>query len=311
MAVSRHDGGMNVLVVGGAGFIGSHLVDRLIVEGHNVDVIDDLSAGGLANLAEARSTVTSVGGTLKFHHLGVGSSEAASLIGMRRPDVVYHLAAVPRGNPTVTQLSSAFSGTMALLDAVRANRVAKVVVALPASVMYGRPANRELPVKEQALEPRGTRGVIARATVDLLVSYRELDAVEFTALALTTVYGSRQRAESGVVAAFARAVADRVAPHIVGDGRQTRDFLFVDDAVDALVRAGNKGSGLVVNVGTGEQTSIRDLWDVMRTATSPAPEFSSAAPDHVQRFAVSPVRARIHLSWSPWTALADGLAQLR
>ncbi|HUF99952.1 MAG TPA: NAD-dependent epimerase/dehydratase family protein [Ilumatobacter sp.] len=302
---------MNVLVVGGAGFIGSHLVDRLLAEGHSVDVVDDLSSGSLANLAEARSAASSSGGTLKFHHLGVASSEAASLMGMRRPDVVYHLAAVPRGNPDVSQLSSAFAGTMALFDAVRSNRVAKVVVALPASVIYGRPANRDLPVKEQPLEPRGSRGVVARATVDLLSSHREFDAVEFTALALTTVYGPRQRAELGVVAAFARAVEQREAPVIVGDGRQTRDFLFVDDAVDALVRAGSKGSGLVVNIGTGEQTSIRELWDAMSTPASVAPQYSPAAPDHVQRFSVSPIRARIHLSWSPWTSLGEGLAQLR
>ncbi len=302
---------MNVLVVGGAGFLGSHLVDRMLAEGHSVDVVDDLSAGGLANPADARAAGANHGGSFKFHHLDAASPEAASLLGMRRPDVVYHLAAVPRGNPAPQRLGAAFATTLALLDAVRAHRVAKVVVALPASVMYGRPANRELPVKEQPLEPRGARGVIARATVDLLAAHREFDAIEFTALALSTVYGPRQRAESGVVAAFAAALADRTTPHIVGDGRQTRDFLFVDDAVDALVRAGVKGSGLVINVGTGEQTAIRDLWEEMRGGSSLEPDHVPPAPDHVQRFSVSPVRARIHLSWSPWTSLAEGLAQLR
>lgn len=304
-------GPMNVMVVGGAGFLGSHLVDRLLAEGLSVDVVDDLSSGTLANLAEARSSATSSGGSLRFDHLSIASPEAASLIGMRRPDVVYHLAALPRGNPTVQQLSAAFAGTMMLLEAARIHRVPKVIATLPASVLYGRPSSRELPIKEQPLTPRGLRGVMARATVDVLALNREHDAIEFTALALTTVYGPRQRPDSGVVAAFASAVAERRPPLIVGDGRQTRDFLFIDDAVDALVRAGSKGSGLVINVGTGEQTSIRDLWTTMSTNSSMAPVFQPAPSDHLQRFAVSPVRARIHLSWSPWTVLADGLAQLR
>ncbi len=299
------------MVVGGAGFLGSHLVDRFLAEGTSVDVVDDLSSGTLANLAEARSSATASGGSLRFHHLSCASTEASSLVGMRRPDVVYHLASLPRGNPTVQQLSSAFAGTMVLLEAARIHRVPKVVVALPASLIYGRPTSRDLPIKEQPLTPRGIRGVIARATVDVLVSHREYDAIEFTALAFTTVYGPRQRPDSGVVAAFASAVAERHPAHIVGDGRQTRDFLFIDDAVDALVRAGSKGSGLVINVGTGQQTSVRDLWTLMSNNSSTAPLFEPAPSDHLPRFSVSPVRARIHLSWSPWTTLADGLAQLR
>lgn len=302
---------MNVMVVGGAGFLGSHLVDRLLAEGDSVDVVDDLSTGTLANLAEARMSATASGGSLRFHHLDIASSEATSLVGMRKPDVVYHLAPLPGRAATVQELGAAFTGTMALLEAMRVNRVPKVVVALPASVMYGRPGSRDLPIKEQPLMPRGIRGVIARATVDVLVSHREHDAIEFTALAFSSVYGPRQRPDSGVVAAFHHAASQRQQPRFVGDGRQTRDFLFVDDAVDALVRAGSKGSGLVINVGTGEQTTVRDLWALLSANSSLTPILQPATADHLQRFAVSPVRARIHLSWSPWTTLADGLTQIR
>jgi UDP-glucose 4-epimerase len=295
------------MVIGGAGFIGSHLVDRLLADGAAVDVIDDLSTGGLANLADARS----VGGTIKIHHLDAGSGECGSLIGMRTPDVLFHLAAIPRGEPSVQQLAEAFAGTMAVLDAARAHRVPKIVVTVPATALYGRPSARDLPLKELPLEPRGVRGVVSRAVIDLLNVYRELHDVEFTALALSSVYGSRQRADGGVVAAFQAAATARAAPVITGDGRQTRDFLFVDDAVDAIVRAGERGSGLVVNVGTGEQTSLRDLWSAIAGLSGMEPEFRPSVDDEVTRFAVSPMRARIHLSWSPWTALADGLAQLR
>lgn len=298
---------MNVVVIGGAGFVGSHLVDRLLADGSAVDVVDDLSTGSLANLAEARAA----GGVLKIHHLDAGSAEAGSLIGMRRPEVVYHLAAVPRGRPSPVALAASLGTTVTVLEAVRAHRVPKVVVALPATALYGRPASRDLPLKEQPLEPRGVRGVVARATVDLLSMYREQAAVEFTALALATVYGPRQRPEGGVVAAFAAAAANRSAPTICGDGRQTRDFLFVDDAVDALVRAGTRGSGLVVNVGTGAQTAVRDVWVALTGGSGAAAQTGPPDVDELPRFAVSPVRARIHLGWSPWTSLADGLSQLR
>lgn len=298
---------MNVVVVGGAGFIGSHLVDRMIADGDAVDVVDDLSRGSLANLADARSMV----GALKIHHLDAGASEFATLVGMRRPNVVYHLAAIPRGTPTSTSLAASFATTVNVLEAARTHAVDKVVVALPASAIYGRPAARDLPVKEVPLEPRGVRGVVARATVDLLAAYREHHAVEFTALALATVYGPRQRPDGGVVAALRAAAVEQRAPTITGDGRHTRDLVFIDDTVDALVKAGARGSGLVINIGTGEQTPINTLWDAIAGPGAVAPDYVAADPSEVSRFAVSPVRARIHLSWSPWTSLADGLAQQR
>jgi UDP-glucose 4-epimerase len=302
----RHDVPVRSLVVGGAGFIGSHLVDRLLADGHAVDVVDDLSRGSLANLADARAA----GGALKIHNLDVASPEATSLLGMRQPDVVYHLAAVPRGAGAADALAAALAATMRLIEGVRMHRLAKVVVVIPATAIYGRPAAKSLPVKEQALEPRGVRGVIARATIDLLHTYRENDAVEFTALAMSTVYGPRQRADGGVVAALHAAAAAGRAPSIQGDGRQTRDLLYVDDAVDALARAAGRGGGLLINVGTGEQTSIRDLWRAISAGSGGEPVSAPAPVDELQRFAVSPVRARIHLGWSPWTSVEEGLRQL-
>lgn len=294
----------HALVVGGAGFIGSHLVDRLLVDGLRVDVVDDLSRGSLGNLADARQS----GGPLKIHTVDAATPDFATLVGIRRPDVVYHLAAVPRGRPAAAALAQAFATTVQVLDAARQHGVAKVVVALPASAIYGRPANRALPVKEGELVPRGVRGVIARATVELLAWHREQDAVEFTALALASVYGTRQRPDGGVVAAFRAAARGEGVATIAGDGHQTRDFVFVDDVVDALARAGSRGSGLVINVGTGAQTTIREVWERIRRAG--AADAVPGGPDDLARFAVSPVRARIHLGWSPWTELGDGLAAL-
>ncbi len=306
---------MNVAVIGGAGFIGSHLTDRLLAEGHDVDVIDDLSTGSLANLSDARSAGASSGatdgGVLKIHHVDALSSEASTLLGMRRPEIIFDLSLFPRGDRSARSQGRGFERALATMEAAQRHGVRKVVAALPASSLYGQPGASALPVKESAVEPRGVRGVAARAVIDLMSIYRERDMIEFSALALGAVYGPRQRADGGVVAAMLEAHVQGAAPTIDGDGRQTRDFVFIDDTVDALVRSAERGSGLIINIGTGVQTSIRDLWARISAGGGETPLEGPPRPDDVPRFAVSPVRARIHLGWSPWTGLDDGLARLR
>jgi UDP-glucose 4-epimerase len=300
---------VRALVVGGAGFIGSHLVDRLLAEEHRVDVVDDLSTGSLANLATARGFAA---GALKFHHLDVRAEGLDELIGRREPEIIVHLAALPPGLGDRVAVEGAIVGTLNLLEAACRSGAEKVVVALPAALLYGDVPARELPVKEgRAWEPRSVRGVAARTIADLLAVYRAERGLEFTALALTNVYGSRQRAEDGVVARFAAAAAAGERAELHGDGRQTRDFVFIDDAVDAFVRAASRGSGLVVNIGTGTQTTIRELHDLVVGGDGPAPRSTAPRIGDTGRFAVSPVRARIHLAWEPWTALAAGLDAVR
>lgn len=294
-----------VLVIGGAGSIGSHLVDRLLTEDVDVTVVDDLSGGSLANLAEARAVAA---GRLSIEHLDAASQEFSILVARRRPSVIYLLAGVPGASGPVRALTDALERLAVVVDTAQRHGVAKVVVVVPASAIYGLPTAKELPAKEGAVIARGVRGVIVRAMVDLLETYRSDHAVEFTVIALASVYGPR--CANGVVAEFAAAAADGRAPVITGDGRQTRDFVFVDDVVDALARAGSRGSGLVVNIGTGVQTRIVDLWTMIAGDTAAVPTFVPERPRELRRFAVSPVRARIHLGWSPWTELSAGLAQL-
>ncbi|MGB8860444.1 MAG: NAD-dependent epimerase/dehydratase family protein [Ilumatobacteraceae bacterium] len=295
---------MNVLVVGGAGFLGSHLTERLLAEGHTVDVVDLLTTGSLANLAAARSA----GGDLKIHTLDAAADAFQALVAMRSPDVIYHLAVLPPGVPAEHSAGDAMRTTLAVLEAARALGQVKLVVALSAVSLYGDVPAKEQPVKEsQPWSPVGVHGVITRSVAELLSVYREEHAVEFTALALSNVYGPRQRPEAGVVGAFAHALREGITPMVHGDGRQTRDFVYIDDAVDALVRAALKGSGLVVNVGTGVATSIRDLWAMMAGPDGRQPAPSPRRERDVSRFVLSPTRARIHLAWAPWTDLAVGL----
>jgi UDP-glucose 4-epimerase len=110
------------------------------------------------------------------------------------------------------------------------------------------------------------------------------------------------------VAAFAAALANNEAPEFYGSGKQTRDFIFVEDVVDAYVKAATKGDGLVINIGTGVQTSIAALWKEMSAGSTLQPVVGKQRPSDITRFAVSPVRARIQLAWAPFTALADGVA---
>jgi UDP-glucose 4-epimerase len=311
LAVRREGRTGGVLVIGGAGFVGSHLVDRLIAEGRPVDVVDDLSTGSLGNLAAARAEAARLDvGELHIHTLDACSEDLATLIAMHRPSEVFHLALVTRHDMAAIELGRSFTSMLGVLDAARRSGVTKVIVALPATALYGHPTGRDLPVKEGTLAPRGVRGVVAKAIVDLLTAYREGWGIEFTALALSSVYGPRQRPDGGVVASLVAARRGGEPPRLSGDGRQSRDFVYVDDAVDALVRAGQRGSGLVVNVGTGVQTTLRDLWRLI-APDGPVPVNAPARPDEVLRFAVSPVRARIHLGWSPWTTLVEGLEVVR
>ena len=298
---------MRSLVVGGAGFLGSHVVDRLLAEGHTVDVVDDLSTGSLGNLAEARAEHV---GSLKFHNLDVRVAELGDLLARLRPDVAVHLA-VPATGSGPSLLSTALGGTANLLDALVGASTKKVVVGLDGVAYYGPVPLRELPVKEGTLGAAHSIATVAhRAVADLLALYRDRHSLEFTALALGNVYGTRQRSSSGVLAAFIEARRSGGPAEIQGSGRQTRDFVAVDDAVDAVVRATTRGTGLVVNVGTGVQTSINAVHDLVTGRPAATANHAPARPGDVERFALSPVRARIHLAWAPWTDLQSGVASL-
>ena len=304
---------MRTLVTGGAGFIGSTLVDRLLAEGHAVDVVDDLSTGTLANLADARAGSSH---DVTFHQVDVRSGEMVEVMARRRPDVVFHLAA--QADVRVSVQRPVFDadvnilGTLRVLEGARAAGTARVVFAASGGTLYGDPDPADLPVRESHPQrPLSPYGVSKKAAIDYLIAYRELHSVEFCALALANVYGPRQdpHGEAGVVAIFADRLLRGEPVTIFGDGEQTRDFVYVDDVVDAFVRAATRGGGLLLNVGTGHEVSVNRLASVMAEAAgvSPDPVFAPPRPGELLRSVLDPERAGIHLGWQAWTELGEGV----
>lgn len=307
---------MRALVTGGAGFIGSTLVDRLLAEGHVVDVVDDLSTGSLTNLADARADR---GNGLKLHQIDVRDPGVTELIARRAPEVVFHLAAqadvrVSVSHPVLDAEVNVI-GSLNVIEGARRGGARKVVFASSGGTIYGEPSPADLPVKEShPQQPLSPYGVAKKVVTDYLFTYRALHDLEFTSLALANVYGPRQdpHGEAGVVAIFARRLLDGQPCTVFGDGRQTRDFVYVDDVVDAFVRAADRGSGLLCNVGTGVETSVNELYSAMAAAAGfdGPPSHAPARPGELARSALDPTRAGIHLGWEPWTDLPTGVAEV-
>ncbi|HEY5164934.1 MAG TPA: NAD-dependent epimerase/dehydratase family protein [Acidimicrobiia bacterium] len=302
---------MRVLVTGGAGFIGSTLVDRLLAEGSDVDVVDDLSSGLLANLADARAQRAR---KCTFQRLDVRSKGVIELMAHRKPEVVYHLAAQPSvtvsvNEPTLDAEVNILGSLNVLQGALQAG-TRKVVFAGSGGTLYGVPEST--PTREgHPQHPISPYGVSKKAVGDYLHYYREVHGLESTVLALANVYGPRQdpHGEAGVVAIFAGRLLTGERPTIFGDGQQTRDFVFVDDVADAFVRATEKAGGLTVNIGTGSETSVQQLYDLMaRTVGFEEPaRYAPPRAGELRRSALDPGRAAIHLAWKPWTTLDEGV----
>ncbi|HEX2050204.1 MAG TPA: NAD-dependent epimerase/dehydratase family protein [Actinomycetota bacterium] len=312
---------MRILVTGAGGFIGSHLVDRLLAEGEEVDGVDDLSSGALHNLADARRSAT---GKFRFHRVDVTSTALGDLVRRRRPQVVYHLAAQVDVRASVADpIRDAMVnviGTLNVLQAATEAGASKVVFTSSGGCIYGEPDESRLPVTEDMIFspealPESPYGVSKKVVFDYLRYFRTVKGLDFTALALANVYGPRQEPasevglEGQVVAIFCRKMLAGRPCTIYGDGTQTRDFVYVDDVVSAFLAARDRGSGELVNVGSGRELSVNELYARLAplTGTRLEPQYAPARPGELHRIYVDPTKAERVLGWRPATDLDDGL----
>jgi UDP-glucose 4-epimerase len=204
-------------------------------------------------------------------------------------------------------------GSLNVFEAARKAGVRKVVVASSGGTIYGEPAPEALPVDESHPQrPVSPYGVAKKVVDDYLYAYQVLHGLDFAALALANVYGPRQdpNGEAGVVAIFAGRLLAGQSCTVFGDGEQTRDFVYVDDVVDAFVRAADRGEGVLCNIGTGVETSVNRLYGAMGTAAGvdrPAVH-APARQGELARSALNPAYAGDVLGWTPTTSLDDGTA---
>ena len=303
-----------ILVTGGAGFIGSNLADRLLAEDHRVIAVDDLSTGRIANLADARA----YGKAYTFFNMDVRADGLIALFERHRPEIVFHLAAQAGVRPSlehpVRDASVNLMGTLNVLECARRVEARKVIYAASGGTIYGEP--KRLPAKESTAQgsfPLSPYGISKKVAVDYLGYYQRYAGLDFTACALANVYGPRQdpHGEAGVVAIFASMMLAGKSPTIFGDGNQTRDYVFIDDAVHAFVQAIDRGSGKLVNVGTGLETSVNGLYKLLATIIGfdEEPEHAELPPGELRRISLDISVAAKALAWKPWTHLEDGLAE--
>jgi UDP-glucose 4-epimerase len=291
---------VRAIVTGGAGFIGSNLVDALVARGDEVHALDDLSKGSRENVAAPA----------QLHVADI--REPDEVFDAVRPEVVFHLAAqadvrVSVEKPAVDADVNVL-GTIRVLEAARRHG-AKVVFASSGGAAYGEcdgPAPESAPLRP--LAPYGTSKLCGE---EYLATWNRLYDASHVSLRLGNVYGPRQlpHGEAGVVAIFMGLFRNGGTPTIFGDGSQTRDYVFVGDIANAMLLALERDGG-VYNVGTGVETSVVGLFDAIRTATGVerAPAFAPARLGELQRSVLDPSLAARELGWKPERSLADGLA---
>jgi UDP-glucose 4-epimerase len=314
---------VRVLVTGAAGFIGSHLVDRLLGEGEEVLGFDDLSSGKMANLRDARQSRL---GKFAFQRGDVTSTMLADVIKRQKPEVIFHLAAqvdVRKSiNDPIHDAMINIIGTINLLQAASEAGTRKVVFTSSGGCIYGEPDAKRLPVTEDQVflpeaMPESPYGVSKKVVLDYLRYFSAVKELDYTALALSNVYGPRQEPasevglEGQVVAIFCRKLLGHRPVTIYGDGDQTRDFVYVDDVASAFLAARDRGDNELVNIGSGRELSVNELYSKLTELipTRFEPVTASARPGELQRSVVDASKAGRVLEWSPVTDLTEGLKQ--
>jgi UDP-glucose 4-epimerase len=297
---------MRILVTGGAGFIGSHTVDALVERSHDVAVLDNLSSGRSGRLNPRA----------RFHQADLrDAGRVAEVLEQERPEAIYHLAAQMDVRRSVAD--PAFDagvnlvGILNLMEAARGRGLRRVIFASSGGAIYGEqevfPCDENHPCR-----PVSPYVVAKLATEAYLFFYRNEYAIEYTALRYANVYGPRQdpRGEAGVVAIFCGRLLGGEPCTIYGDGRQTRDYVYVGDVAAANVAALEHQADNTFNIGTGIETDVNQLYAELAelAGVRKDPVYAAARPGEQRRSVISPARAGLKLGWQPKVSLHEGLA---
>jgi UDP-glucose 4-epimerase len=296
---------MRVLVTGGAGFVGSHVVDRLLAAGHEVSVLDNLSTGKRSNLDPS----------VRFYQADIrDADEVRRVFDAERPEVVNHQAAQASVrvamNEPVRDGEINILGSLNVLDASRCFNVQKFIYASTGGAAVGEPKYN--PVDEDhPAEPLSPYGAGKHAVEHYCALYGRNWGLDATILRYANVYGPRQDplGEAGVIAIFSRQMLVGEDPVINGSGDQERDYVYVSDIAEANLLVLDRGSGRMFHLGTGVGTSVNALFRRLAALTNHArpPKHGPALPGEVYKIALSAERARRELSWEPRVSLDEGL----
>ena len=295
---------MKVLVTGGAGFIASHVAEALVKEGHSVHVIDDFSTGKEENVPDAAA----------LHRMDIRSAEAAQTMEEERFEVLVHHAAQMDVRRSVAEpgfdADVNVLGFLNLMEAGRSASLSRVIFASTGGAIYGEPEYTPQDV-HHPLKPLSPYGITKLVTEKYLYFYEQQYGISHAALRYANVYGPRQNphGEAGVIAIFTKHLLSGEQPVIYGDGRQTRDYVFIADVVRANMRAlAHQGSG-IFNVGTGRETDVNELFHRLRDEIAPdmPEEHAEARPGEQQRSVLGYKETTRCLGWEPEVSLEDGL----
>ena len=294
-----------VLVTGGAGFIGSHLVDRLLSLGHRVVVVDDLSTGKLHNLNKSAT----------FYHCSVTYPGLEEIFQREQPAIVNHHAAqisvTQSVKDPVRDAEVNIQGTLRLIELARRNGVEKVIFPSSGGTVYGEP--QYIPCDEKhPINPISPYALSKHVAEEYLQLYHHIYRLDYVTLRYGNVYGPRQdpHGEAGVIAIFAKAMLEGKQPRIYGTGEQERDFIYVDDVIDANILAMEQGHG-EYNVGTGQGTSVNSIFETIKGIIKYrwGPVYGPARLGEVFKIYLNSSSLGKQLEWAPRVSLEDGLTR--
>ena len=301
---------MKILITGGAGFIGSHLVEELLSDENEILIFDNCLTGNKENL--------NFTGNFKFNVDDFGSENSLKEIEIFDPDICFHLAAQSSVVVSVEDPSLDFEHNILqpikLIQVLLKSSCKKLVFTSSGGTIFGEPTVIPTAEEDYADEPESPYGVAKKRLNELIKIMTKNSNIKYSILNLSNVYGPRQdpHGEAGVVSIFANKYLNNEEPIVYGDGEQTRDYIYVKDVVSALVKASKIDQNHFLNIGTGLETSVNDLANSMKMQFNSEikPLYEPAREGELKRSVLNNSKAKRELNWEPEYSLDDGMEEV-